>query len=329
MSVLQLEDIEVYYEGHRGGERARAVAGVSLELARGQVIGLAGESGCGKSTLARVAVGLQEPTAGTVLFEGQPVRPIGRGTRPRDQTRLQMVFQDPYSSLNPRRRVGAQVEDAAVVGGVPPRERKARVASLLQKVGLPEDAASRYPRDFSGGQRQRIALARALAASPTALVLDEPFASLDASSRADVLELLNELRDVERIAILLISHDLGVIRQTVDVVAIMYLGRIVETAPTEQLWDAPQHPYSEALIRATPAVTGDTGRLPETLPGEVPDPANPPPGCPFHPRCPYAFDRCYTDPPPLAQVAPDRRAACWLPIERAAGHDRVGAERVS
>jgi peptide/nickel transport system ATP-binding protein len=312
MTLLDLRDLEVVYPGRRGGDPVPAVAGVSLSLERAQVIGLAGESGCGKSTLARAAVGLLAPSAGSVVFEGEPVRPVERGRRSAKQSRLQMVFQDPYSSLNPRRRIGDQIADALVIHGlVPAAGRGDRVGELLDAVGIPRDSARRYPGEFSGGQRQRIAIARALAAEPNAIVLDEPFASLDASSQAQIVNLLVDLTASREIGMLLISHDLGVIRQVSDVVAVMYLGRIVEVAPTADLWREPLHPYTQALIAAVPSVS-DAGRIPDGLAGEVPDPAHPPTGCPFHPRCQFAFDLCRTAEPPLTTVAPRREAACWL-----------------
>jgi peptide/nickel transport system ATP-binding protein len=304
MSALQLEDVVVDYHG-RGG-RVRAVAGASLAVERGEVVGLVGESGCGKSTLARAAVGLVPATSGTVTFEGRSVTPLGRRTRAAELVRLQLVFQNPYSSLNPRRTVGSQVSDG--VGG---RQRPTRVQELLELVGLPANAVARYPHEFSGGQRQRIAIARALAADPSVVVLDEPLASLDASAQAQLANLLKRLaRDLD-VGLLLISHDLAIVRHVADAVSVMYLGRMVETAPTVPLWERPAHPYSEALIAAVPRADG-AGLLPESLPGEVPDPSNPPSGCRFHPRCPYAFDRCPVEEPPLLQLAGERASACWL-----------------
>jgi peptide/nickel transport system ATP-binding protein len=311
MSVLELEDVVVDYE-RRGLDPVRAVAGASVSVGRGQIVGLVGESGCGKSTLARAAVGMVAPVSGAIRFEGRDVRPLTRGARPRDLARLQMVFQNPFSSLNPRRKVGEQVGEAlAVLDLGPRRERAARVAGLLEQVGLPPSAARGYPHEFSGGQRQRIAIARALAVSPSVIVLDEPLASLDASAQAQLANLLAELaRDLE-LGLLLISHDLAIVRHVADSVAVMYLGQIVETAPTRELWTMPLHPYTEALIGAVPHADG-AGTLPEALPGEVPDPSKPPPACRFHPRCPYAFERCRTEEPPLVEVAPRRTAACWL-----------------
>jgi peptide/nickel transport system ATP-binding protein len=312
--ALELRDVEVVYE-RRGRENVRAVAGASLTVERGQIVGLVGESGCGKSSLARASVGLVRPSAGTVLFEGRDVTPLTRRARPRGLVGLQMVFQNPYSSLNPRRRIGSQLADALdVLDVTPQRDRRARVAELLDLVGLPSTAAARYPHQFSGGQRQRIAVARALAADPSVLVLDEPLASLDASAQAQVANLLVDLSRRLSLSLLLISHDLAIVRHVADVVSVMYLGVMVETGPTQPLWSVPLHPYTEALIAAVPRPDG-SGFLPESLPGEVPDPAHPPSGCRFHPRCPYAFDPCTTEEPTLLAVAGGRTVACWLQEE--------------
>jgi peptide/nickel transport system ATP-binding protein len=311
MSALEVRDVVVDYEA-RGGGRVRAVAGASLTVEPGQIVGLVGESGCGKSSLARAAVGLVTPTAGSVLFEGAPVRPLTRRARPPELVRLQLVFQNPYSSLNPRRKVGAQLADALdALELVPRRGRAARVRELIEQVGLPAAAANGYPHEFSGGQRQRIAIARSLAADPSVIVLDEPLASLDASAQAQLANLLVELSRNLGLGLLLISHDLAIVHHIADAVSVMYLGLMVETGPTLPLWQLPLHPYSEALIGAVPHPDG-TGFLPEALPGEVPDPANPPGGCRFHPRCPYVFDRCRTEDPPLVPLQDGRSAACWL-----------------
>ena len=303
MSALELSDVVVDYHG-RGGH-VRAVAGASISVERGTIVGLVGESGCGKSTLARAAVGLVETAGGTVLFEGRPVTSLGRRTRPAELVRLQLVFQNPYSSLNPRRTVGSQLADGA---------RAANVAELLERVGLPSNAIRRYPHEFSGGQRQRIAIARALAANPSVIVLDEPLASLDASAQAQLANLLKRLSRELEVGLLLISHDLAIVRHVADEVSVMYLGRMVETAPTLPLWEHPAHPYSEALIAAVPRADGG-GVLPDSLPGEVPDPSHPPTGCRFHPRCPYAFDRCTVEEPPLLELSGGRASACWLQTE--------------
>ena len=305
MSALELRDVVVDYHG-RGG-RVRAVAGASLTVERGRIVGLVGESGCGKSTLARAAVGLVATTSGTVTFEGRPVTALRRRARPAELVRLQLVFQNPYSSLNPRRTIGSQLADGMSVRG----SREARVRELLELVGLPANAVGRYPHEFSGGQRQRMAVARALAADPSVIVLDEPLASLDASAQAQLANLLKRLSRELDVGLLLISHDLAIVRHVADDVSVMYLGRMVETAPTAPLWERPAHPYTEALTAAVPRADG-AGVLPESLPGEVPDPAHPPSGCRFHPRCPYAFDRCPVEEPPLMPLTGDRSAACWL-----------------
>jgi oligopeptide/dipeptide ABC transporter ATP-binding protein len=311
VSLLELRDVAVEYR-RAGRTPVRAVAGASLTVDAGQVVGLVGETGCGKSTLARAAVGLVAPVSGSISFEGRPVRPLGRRARSRVDARLQMVFQNPFSSLNPRRRVGDQISDAmSILGLVPAGRRRARVQELLEQVGLPATAAQRFPHQYSGGQRQRIAIARALAAEPSVIVLDEPLSSLDASAQAQVANLLTRLARDLGVGLLLISHDLAIVRHIADVVAVMYLGLVVETSPTRRLWSAPLHPYTEALIEAIPRADG-SGWLPESLPGEVPDPARPPQGCRFNPRCPYAFDRCRTEAPPLADIQKGRRVACWL-----------------
>lgn len=310
-AALEIQDVEVVYQ-RRHRTPLRAVAGASLTVRRGQILGLVGESGCGKSTLARAAVGLVAPTAGQVLFQGTPVVPLGRRARSVEQAKLQMVFQDPQSSLNPRRTAGAQLADALdILNLVPRKGRPARVTELLSQVGLPATAAERYPHQFSGGQRQRLAIARALAAEPSVIVLDEPLSALDASAQAQVANLLEQLcRDLQ-IGMLLISHDLALVNQIADEVAVMYLGLVVERAPTRALWTAPAHPYTQALIAAIPLADGNHSK-PLVLPGEVPDPAQPPPGCRFHPRCPVAIDKCRTEVPPLVSIEDGRSEACWL-----------------
>jgi peptide/nickel transport system ATP-binding protein len=311
VSALELKDVVVDYD-RRGHGKVRAVAGASISVDPGQIVGLVGESGCGKSTLARAAVGLVKPTAGSVVFEGQEVAMLGRRGRARELARLQLVFQNPYSSLNPRRKVGSQLSDALDTLGITPEiGRAARVAELCELVGLPASAVDRFPHEFSGGQRQRIAVARTLAAEPSVIVLDEPLASLDASAQAQLANLLVSLSRDLGLGLLLISHDLAIVRHVADEVSVMYLGVMVETGETRTLWEQPLHPYSEALIKAIPRPDGD-GFLPESLPGEVPDPANPPSGCRFHPRCPYVFERCSTEEPPLVSVHDNRTAACWL-----------------
>ncbi|WP_051580239.1 ABC transporter ATP-binding protein [Pseudonocardia acaciae] len=309
--LLEMRDVEVAYRDRRH-RPVRAVAGVSLTIARGRIVGLVGESGCGKSTLARAAVGLADAAGGVVTFDGHPVTPLRGRARPATLTGLQLVFQDPGSSLNPRRSIGSQLADALdILGNVPRGERPARVAELIELVGLPAGIEGRYPHQFSGGQRQRLAIARALAADPSVLVLDEPLSSLDASAQAQAAALLVRLSRELEIGMLLISHDLGLVKEIADEVAVMYLGKIVERGATGDVWERPEHPYTRALIGALPLADGN-GRLPESLAGEVPDPANPPPGCRFHTRCPVVIDRCRTDEPALTTIAPARHAACWL-----------------
>lgn len=308
MALLELVDAVVTYP--RGGRSVRAVDGVSLSVEAGEVVGLVGESGCGKSTLAQATVGLLPLRSGQILFDGQAVRPLGAGSRAAPLRRLQMVFQDPYSSLNPRRRVGSQLADGIRRTGVERRAVRRRVEALLERVGMPATAARRYPHEFSGGQRQRIAIGRALSVNPAFIVADEPTSALDASIQAQVANLLRSLCDDHGVSLLLISHDLGLVRHLADRTAVMYLGQVVEVAPSAQLWRRPDHPYTEALISSTPSL--DTmGHLPEEVLGEVPDPANPPAGCRFRPRCPCAFERCRKE-PAMFVTGDGRASACWL-----------------
>ncbi|MYS83876.1 oligopeptide/dipeptide ABC transporter ATP-binding protein [Embleya scabrispora] len=307
---LVLRNLSVAYRTP-GRPTVRAVAGVSLSVTPGQVVGLVGESGCGKSTLGKAAVGLLKPAAGLVEFDGRPVVPLGLRSRPTGQRGLQMVFQDPYASLNPRRRVGEQISDAVVLAGGTREKGRGVARELLERVGLPPEFADRFPHEFSGGQRQRIAIARVLAAEPTCIVADEPIAALDASAQASVANLLLELARERNVGLLFISHDLSIVRQIADTVAVMYLGTVVESGPTDQVWAEPRHPYSKALIAAVPRADG-SGELPVDLPGDVPDPAFPPAGCRFHPRCPVAVDACADAEPALVEFLPRRRAACTV-----------------
>lgn len=309
VTLLAIDDLRVSF--HRPGRPpVEAVAGASLELERGSILGLVGESGCGKSTLAKATVGLVPRAGGHVLLDGADLPPLRRRARGRRERRLQMVFQDPYSSLNPRRRIKAQIADG-LRGIVPAEQHDERIGGLLEQVGIPARAMERYPHEFSGGQRQRIAIARALAPEPDVLIADEIVSALDASTQAQVANLLVDLVADMGLALLFISHDLGIVRHIADRVAVMYLGRIVEEGPTDAVWDEPLHPYTRALVRAVPHHLSGGG-LPEELPGEVPDPAKPPPGCRFHPRCPFVFDRCHVDDPHRFGVTDGRSAACWL-----------------
>jgi oligopeptide/dipeptide ABC transporter ATP-binding protein len=305
MTLVSVTDAEVVY--HRAGRAVRAVAGASISVDRGEVVGLVGESGCGKSTLAKAILGLVPLASGSIEFDGQQVGALGRAARPVPLRGMQMVFQDPYSSLNPRRRVGDQIADGIVLGQahegtVGKGEQRTRVAELLERVQLPPEFARRYPHEFSGGQRQRIAIARALAARPRLIVADEAISALDVSAQASIANLLASLVAEMDMGLLFISHDLGIVRQLSDRIAVMYLGTVVETGPADAVWSRSAHPYGRALIGAIPSVDGG-GVLPTDLPGDVPDPASPPSGCRFHPRCPRVFAPCATQVPELLPVA--------------------------
>jgi peptide/nickel transport system ATP-binding protein len=289
-----------------------AVDRVDLEVAEGEVLGLVGESGCGKSTLGRIAAGIFAADGGRALFRGQPIAQ-GSGLSVRKATtRIQTVFQDPFASLNPRQRVGELVGEGPLVHGLVGRAAAAAyVAEIFRQVGLDAAFAGRYPHQFSGGQRQRIAIARALAMKPEFLVCDEAVASLDVSIQAQVLNLFMDLRRQLGLTYLFISHDLGVVKHISDRVAIMYLGRIVELAPTTALFAAPSHPYTQALLAAVPKLSERRRRI-VPVKGEVPSASAPPAGCHFHPRCPHALPRCRVESPPLREVAPGRMSACHL-----------------
>jgi oligopeptide/dipeptide ABC transporter ATP-binding protein len=282
----------------KGGGRIHAVNGVSFRQARRETIGIVGESGCGKSTLARAILRLVEPTGGRVLLEGEDLGALSaRALRARRRD-MQIVFQDPYASLDPRVRIDAAIEEPLIVHRLGRRaERRGRVAALLEMVGLSTDAARRYPHEFSGGQRQRIGIARAIAVDPKLLILDEPVSALDVSIRSQILNLLVELRERLALSYLFISHDLAVIRHISDRVAVMYLGRIVELGPADLIYEQAAHPYTQALLSAIPEPDPERRRARLVLKGDVPNPEQPPSGCPFHPRCPKAFERCRTEPP--------------------------------
>ncbi len=303
-----------------------AVEDVSLTLERGGALGLVGESGSGKSTIARAIVGLQRPTSGSVKFDGTELTTLTDRERRPFRRRVQMVFQDPTGSLDPRMTVGAIVAEPLAIQGVGTRrDRRARAASLLESVGLAASLAERYPHEFSGGQRQRIGIARALALEPELLVLDEPVSALDVSVQASVVNLLAELRARLGLAYLFIAHDLAVVRHVCERVAVMYLGRIVEEGPRESLFAEPRHPYTQALLSAVPVPDpiAERARSRIVLAGDPPSPANPPSGCAFHPRCPRRAevpeDRCRRE-LPILRSRPDSAAnsACFLPVERAA-----------
>ncbi|KRO87521.1 MAG: peptide ABC transporter ATP-binding protein [Rhodobacter sp. BACL10 MAG-120910-bin24] len=290
----------------------RAVDGVSLHVMQGEALGLVGESGCGKSTLGRVVAGIHGKTSGQFHFEGVEEAEWTQEDARRARLDIQMIFQDPMSSLNPRKRIADIIGEAPVVHGmISAHDRAAKVADLMREVGLDPEYASRFPHQFSGGQRQRIGIARALAVQPKFLVCDEAVAALDVSIQAQVLNLFMDLREQRGLTYLFISHDLGVIEHLTDRVAIMYLGKIVEVGPTAEIFAGPAHPYTKALLDEAPRI-GRGRRVYVPLKGELPSPLAPPPGCRFHTRCPHAMPRCSTEMPALKTVAPDRIAACHL-----------------
>ena len=294
-------------------QTVKALDGISFEVARGEALGLVGESGCGKSTSARTILRLTEPDGGEALIDGADLFQATGPDLRRLRQRLQIVFQDPYASLNPRRRIGDTLAEPMQVHAIgTPAERAERVKALLAEVGLPAEAVHKYPHEFSGGQRQRIGIARALSVGPELLFLDEPVSALDVSVQAQVLVLLNRLRETRNLASVFISHDLGVVRYFCQRVAVMYLGRIVEMAPAEDLLDTPLHPYTQALRAATPTPDPAQKVTMIRLTGDPASPLNPPSGCHFHPRCPHASERCRSEVPVLQEVAPGRRVACHL-----------------
>ena len=293
-------------------EVVHAVDHVSLHIERGEVLGLVGESGCGKSTLARMIAGLLEPSEGRIVFDGIERNPHAQGVSGNVDLRIQMIFQDPFASLNPRLRVADIVGEAALVHGlVERRDWAGFVDALLVRVGLDPGCKRRFPHQFSGGQRQRLGVARALAVNPQFLICDEAVSALDVSIRAQILNLFLDLREQLGLTYLFISHDLSVIQHLSDRVAIMYLGRVVEIAPADDFFDRPNHPYSRALLDEVPRLEARRAQY-RPIEGEIPSPIDPPAGCHFHPRCPYAMERCRIEAPVLREIGPQRYSACHL-----------------
>ncbi len=316
--ILKAENIKKYFPIKKGlllkhvGD-VKAVDDISLEVKRGETLGLVGESGCGKSTLGRTLIRLYEPTSGKIEFNKKDFLKLSGSELRQSRKNIQMIFQDPYASLDPRMTVGQIIEQPFVIHKLlNTTEREVRVKELLELVGLKASHINRYPHEFSGGQRQRISIARAIALNPELIICDEPVSALDVSIQAQILNLLEDLQEKLNLTYIFISHDLSVIEHVCDRIAVMYLGKIVEIADREELYKNPQHPYTKALLASIPTIGQGKKQMTKLLTGEIPSPINPPKGCAFHPRCPQAFDRCKIETPVLKSTTINNQTACFL-----------------
>ncbi len=317
-ALLKVRSLKKYFPVHGGllskvVAQVKAVDDVSLEIEKGQVLGLVGESGCGKTTVGRLTLRLLEPTDGEVVYEDKNIFQLSAAEMNRLRPKMQIIFQDPYSSLNPRFTVERIIGEAMLIHNLVDKNGlREKVDAVMEKVGLSPKYKSRYPHEFSGGQRQRIGIARALALNPNYIVCDEPVSALDVSIQAQIINLLQKLQEEMDISLLFISHDLNVVKHLSQKTAVMYLGKIVESAPTEVLNKEAAHPYTQALLASKPSLNPRNRTRPTVLPGDVPSPMNPPSGCHFHPRCPQVMDHCKTQEPKETKLGPDHTVHCHL-----------------